>query len=84
MLVGWFALVGGDQVDVQIEGLGGKFGWVDAAFFEQFPARNRGQISFPICMASKLQPEVELSVVVQQDSLAWGVEQQAGCGQVSW
>ncbi len=73
--VGGLGAVGGDLVEVEIEGTGGGEDQAfEPGFFARFTRGDGGDIRVAIAMAAELQPAVELPVMVEERAGAIGAD----------
>ena len=74
---------GRDFVDVQVKRHGGEdFQTFDAAFFKGFAPGDAQDVFVAVGMAAELHPAVELPVMVEEDLLAVGAQDEGAAGKV--
>ena len=77
------ARAGGDHVDVEVDRSTRDQRGLDAALLDRLARRDTPRVALAVAVATELEPEAELAVVVEEDPLAVMAPQEAGRRQVS-
>ena len=81
--VGRFVVLGGDLVDVEIEGPRGCHNeTVDAGFFQCFATGDAENVLIAVAMAAELKPFVQLAVMMEEGAGTVGADYQCAAGEM--